>query len=184
VAENVPSAAQTIRALAAEDTRADFRTPRQPELADFLRQRAWPNEQRGFGRTFVLPSAQQDVPIWGYYTLAMSRAEEKHFPADQRNFPFRTIPAALLSSIARDHRTPAESRVGEILMRDALRRVLGAANDVACYGVILYAKNDGLVRYYNTRYGFVALELRPSESNPSQLMFLPLRDVRENMRVH
>ncbi len=169
--------------MLAEDATEDFRTERQPELAEFFQKNAWQNESAGFGRTFVLKGRKKkDPPVLGYYSLTMSRLPTEHFPPALRaSFPGpHSVPTAYLTNVARDDRVQKERRLGVLLVADALRRVLRVAEDIACVGVMLYAMNKGLEGYYEREFGFFALELKPNKKNPSQLMFLPLTDVREN----
>jgi hypothetical protein len=171
-----------IRHVRHGDDRSDFQTPREPDLAQFLRENALPNQKSDFGRTFVLVGTKKtDPPILGYYSLSMGRIPADQFSKEQQAiFPVKTVPTAHLTFIARDGRIPKDRRVGELLMRDALMRVLAAADDVACVGVMLHALNAKLQTYY-AQYGFAALALKPSKTNTSQLMFLSLADIRASL---
>jgi len=151
-------------------------------MVDYFRDDAWRNEEVGFGRTFVLAGTKRgEPPVLGYYTLAMARIIAEDFPESMRGeFPFSRIPVACLEKVARDDRVPKEKRLGALLIGDALRRVLRVSRDIACFGVMLYAKNKGLEAYYG-RYGFEVLARKPNKTNTSQLMFLSLAAVRANM---
>ena len=58
--------------------------------------------------------------------------------------------------------------LGETLLLDAVRRVVGASATIAAYAVVVDAKNDAARAFYE-RYGF-----RPFPSTPRRL-FLPLQ---------
>jgi hypothetical protein len=173
-----------VRPLAAADAEADFRTAIQPELAEFLRANAWTVEEAGFDRTFVLATNRKSANphILGFYSLSVKTIERKSFPeSDHGTFPFAVLPVAFLTYLAREDRVPRyrNTKLGEWLLLDALERVLMTSEDLGICGVILYAKNTRLEEYY-AEYGFVKVDaVKRSKSNPSQLMFLRLSDLRE-----
>jgi hypothetical protein len=57
-------------------------------------------------------------------------------------------------TLARDERVAKEQKTGDILMVDAMTRARAVSSDIGCAGLMLDARNEGLVRYYQERFGF------------------------------
>lgn len=146
------------------DPLGEFVCEREPELQNFLRNEALRWERGGFARTYLLkraPTESDELPaILGYYTISMARVTVTDLPravcADQPT-PI-ALPAALLGRLARDTRAPADLKIGELLVADALRRVLQVEAVIGCSFVVLDAMNERLVNYYQNTFGFVPLK--------------------------
>lgn len=122
------------------------------ELNGWLVQYARQAQESGSARTFVL--TEDGETIVGFYALtshsvdidavsaALAKGHPKYFP----------VPAVLLSrlAIAVDHQG---KRLGERLLADAVRRVAAAGEDVGIALLVVDAKDDQAVRFYE-RYGF------------------------------
>ena len=175
----MPSIFGPVRPLREEDVRTDFRTVREPKLAEFFRNSSWTAEQAGASRTFVLDGTAGSPLILGYYTLSMSKLHASVLPAPDPSFPFGTLPVVRLGNLARDTRAPKGT--GVRLMGDAFRRILAAAEDVGCFCIILSAKDPGLEKYYDETYGFENLKIPKTTKDPDQQMYLPLSDVRARL---
>ncbi len=89
-----------------------------------------------------------------------------------RRLPRYPLPVALIGRLAIDRRAHGR-RFGERLLVDAMRRVLAAADEVGCIGVIVDAKGEVAVRFY-TKYDFASLG---DEGWPRRL-FIPLETIR------
>ena len=70
---------------------------------------------------------------------------------------YDTIPAALIGRLARDRRGRS---VGELLLADAIKRVLGADRSMDVWAILVDAKNEGASDFYK-RLGFVPFASRP-----------------------
>jgi len=122
------------------------------ELDDWLAKYARQAQESGSARTFVL--TEDGETIVGFYALtshsvgidAVSAAFAKGYP---KYFP---IPAVLLSrlAIAVDHQG---RRLGERLLADAVRRVAAAGEDIGIALLVVDAKDDRAVSFYE-KYGF------------------------------
>ncbi len=66
-------------------------------------------------------------------------------------------------------------RVGETLLFDAFARVLAAADNVGCFGVVVDAKNER-GRAVDRKYDFVTVD---DGRWPRKKMFVAIRTVRE-----
>ena len=169
---------RTVR-VTAEDAGSGFRCGERP-LDDFFERFAYLNDEHGIGRTFVLrraPDGPAHLPtVLGFYTLSMTTIGATFLSAvTVEKLPKYPIPAALIGRLAADERTRgAGLRVGETLLFDAFARVLAAADNVGCFGVVVDAKNESAELFYR-KYDFVTVD----ESRWPRKMFVAIRTVRE-----
>ena len=73
---------------------------------------------------------------------------------------YEAIPADLIDRLAR-HARARGSRIGELLVADAVKRVLAAGASVAAYAIVVDAKDDVGCRFYRA-HGFIPLPSRPN----------------------
>jgi predicted N-acetyltransferase YhbS len=126
-----------------------------PPLDDWLKRRARQNEAGGASRTYVIAEGRRVV---GYYSLAAGSV--LHTAATgrvRRNMP-DPVPAALLGRLAVDQGWQGRG-LGAALLRDAVLRVIGAAETIGVRALSEEAK-----AFYE-RWGF-----RPSAIEPMTLM--------------
>ena len=139
----------------------------EPALDAYLQRQASQDIRRRVAQVFV---AIGDTPgkIAGYYSLsAASFGKDELPPALAKRLPHYPVPAAVLGRLAVD-REQQGRRLGEMLLLDAIRRVVRASRTIAVYAIIVDAKNEPTQGFYG-RYGF-----RPFASDPRRL-FLPLK---------
>jgi GNAT superfamily N-acetyltransferase len=154
------------------DPGTDFRCGNH-SLDDYFRRHALKNDAEGIGRTYVLRRREADPPelphVLGYYTLSMAQAEANPLSsALAKKLPKYPMPVALIGRLAVDARVQGRG-VGEILLLDALRRAIDAAQIVGCIGILVDALDEGAERFYaKYDFGTVAPESWPRR------MFLPL----------
>lgn len=129
-------------------------------LDDWLKKRARANEAAGASRTYVVCERRRVV---GYYSLAAgSVLHPIATGAVRRNMP-DPVPVALLGRLAID--TGWQGRgLGLALLRDAILRVLGAAETIGVRPLLVHAISDEARAFYE-RCGF-----RPSPVEPMTLM--------------
>ena len=72
---------------------------------------------------------------------------------------YEAIPAALIGRLARHERAKG-SGIGDLLIADAVKRVLAAAESVAAYAIVVDAKDEHGRRFYDS-HGFSSLPSRP-----------------------
>lgn len=135
-------------------------------LDSYLQRQASQDIRRRVAQVFV---ALGDAPgkIAGYYSLSAASFEKDELPpALAKRLPHYPVPAAILGRLAVD-RTCQERGLGETLLLDAIRRVVRASATLAVYAIVVDAKNDRTVGFYE-RYGF-----RPFATEQRRL-FLPL----------
>ncbi len=131
-----------------------------PVLDLWLKRHALLNQERRASRTFVVVEGLQVV---GYYSLAAgSVARAEAIGRLRRNMP-DPVPMALLGRLAVDRRAQGGG-IGHGLLKDALSRVIQAAELLAVRGVMVDALDEGARAFY-ARFGF-----RPSPVSPLKLM--------------
>lgn len=107
--------------------------------------------------------------ILGFCTLSSFTLSIEDLPAELAGkLPrYEAIPAALIGRLARDERVRGRG-VGEILLADAVKRVLSASRSLAIFALVVDAKDEHAAAFYR-EFGF-----RPFPLHPMRL-FLPLR---------
>lgn len=154
-----------IEPLGSHHDRTAF-TCGEPALDAYLQRQASQDVRRRVARVFVAVGKAPEK-IAGYYSLrAASFAKDELPPELARRLPHYPVPAAVLGQLAID-RAHQGRGLGEMLLLDAIRRVLRASVTIAVYAVIVDAKHERAQAFYQ-RYGFRAF---PSE--PRRLL-LPL----------
>jgi len=159
-----------------DDAESGFSCGKHP-LDDYFKRHAIRNDRAGISRAYVLRRVETDPPelpkLLGFYTLSMAVAESapiaKLLEAKLPKYP---MPVALIGRLAIDTRAQGR-RFGEMLLMDALHRVVDAAGIVGCIGIIVDAKDDGAERFY-MKYDFVTVS---AEIWPHR-MFLPIATAR------
>ncbi len=144
--------------IAEEDATAGFDCGA-PELNAFFTRRAFKNDRRGIGKTFVLrrKEGERELPaVIGFYTLSMGGLEGGRLPRKLReDLPKYPLPVALIGRLAVDRRAKGRG-FGDVLIGDAFTRVLMASETIGCFGVIVDAKDKNAEGFYR-RLGFLSL---------------------------
>jgi len=128
------------------------------ELDQWFHTRAGQDQRRHVAQVFV---AMSGARIVGFYSLSMFTLSLDGLPrALAKKLPkYEAIPAALIGRLAR-----AESErgvgLGGLLLADAIKRVLSAAESVASYAIVVDAKDELGKRFYEA-HGFIPLVSRP-----------------------
>ena len=129
-------------------------------LDDWLRRRAMQNQASGAPRTFV---ACDDARVAGYYALAASAvAPDAATGRFRRNMPDPVL-VAVLGRLAIDKSFQGKG-LGRALFRDAVLRVLAAADSIGIRGMLVHAISDEAKAFY------VGLGLDVSPLEPMTLM--------------
>lgn len=131
-----------------------------PILDNWLERHALANQQRRASRTYV---ACDGVRVVGYYALAAGAVAHADAPGRvRRNMP-DPVPMAILARLAVDRRSQGAG-VGIGLLKDAMTRVVHAADLIGIRGLLVDAIDDRARAFYQ-RFGFV-----PSPVSPLKLM--------------
>jgi len=136
-----------------------------PALDDWFRRCAGQDEKRNIARVFV--ASDEQFGVVGFYSLSSFTLSTTDLPAEiSRKLPrYEAIPAALIGRLARDERVKGTG-LGELLLADAIQRVLAASRSLAVFAIIVDAKDDRVADFYSS-FGF-----RPFPLNARRL-FLP-----------
>lgn len=150
--------ALVIEPLGKQHVRAGF-TCGEPELDEWFRKRASQDERRNFARVFV--AVDDALGVVGFYSLSAFTLSLENMPDEfARKLPrYDAIPAALIGRLARDEKVRGRGH-GELLLADAVRRILGASQTLAVFAIVVDAKDERAVKFYEA-YGFQAFPLTP-----------------------
>ncbi len=130
-----------------------------PPLDVWLRTRAHANEAGGGSRTFVIAAAGESRKVVGYYSLAA--ASIMHVQATgkvRRNMP-EPVPAVLIGRLALDRSLQGNGH-GISLLRDAVLRIVAAAEAIGVRAILVHAMSEHAKSFYE-RFGFRASPLEP-----------------------
>lgn len=156
--------ALTIEPLDKQHDRAAFCCG-QPELDAWFHQRAGQDDRRNVARVFV--AVDSELGMVGFYSLGAFTLALPDLPEDvARKLPrYDAIPAALIGRLARDERVRGQG-MGDLLLTDAIKRILGAGRTLAVFAIVVDAKDEAAARFYQA-FGF-----RPFPSQPNRLFLL------------
>ena len=123
-----------------------------------MRARRWP-------RVFV--AVDDELGVIGFYSLSSFTLSLRDLPEEiAHKLPrYDAIPAALIGRLARDERARGRG-IGELLLADAIRRILGAGRSLAVFAIVVDAKDERAAEFYRA-FGFRAFPSRPRR------LFLP-----------
>ncbi|MGR3604809.1 GNAT family N-acetyltransferase [Sulfitobacter sp.] len=148
----------TFEPLAKRHDRSHFRCG-ETELDEWFQKRAGQDERRNVARVFV--ALDDSSQIVGFYSLSAFTLSLDEVPDDiAAKLPrYDHIPAALIGRLARHERSRGEG-IGEILVADALHRVVNVAQDLAVFAIVVDAKNRSASEFYQS-FGFIPFPMHP-----------------------
>ncbi len=156
----------SIEPLGSRHDRAAFSCG-EPALDAYLHRQAGQDMRRGVSRVFVA-TFEDPAEIAGFYTLSACTVEARNLPKElARKLPKHPLPAALIGRLAVGLRYQAQG-LGKCLLMDALMRAMSASVSIGIFAVVVDAKNDKAVSFYE-KYGFEAFP------DVSKRLFIPLR---------
>ena len=140
-------------------------------LDDWFRLRAGQDEKRNVARVFVAIDDQGGIV--GFYSLSsFTLAIADLSPEYAKRLPrYDAIPAALIGRLARDKKVRGEGVV-DLLLADAVRRVIGAARSLAVFAIVVEATDEKAAVFYR-EFGFVPFPNRPLR------LFMPASEAAE-----
>ncbi len=128
----------------------------EPPLDDWLRRRAWQNEENGASRTYVVCIGLRVV---AYYALAVGAVAHGSAPGRvRRNMP-DPVPVMIIGRLAVDQEFHGRG-LGQGLLRDAVLRTLQAADIAGILAILVHAISSDAQRFYE-RHGFVRCPIDP-----------------------
>lgn len=154
----------TIEPLNKGHDRKPFRCG-QPDLDDWFQHRASQDDKRNVARVFVASNDRHGVI--GFYCLSSFTLTIDDLPDEiGRKLPhYEAIPAALIGRLARDIRVHGKG-IGELLLADAVRRIISASRTLAVFAIVVEAKDAAASAFYEG-FGF-----RPFPQHPHCLFLL------------
>jgi len=163
----------TIEALSGRHERTNFSCG-ESELDDYFRHRAGQDDRCNIARVFV--ATAPELGVVGFYTLSTCAIHPGEVPNEvARKLPrYESIPAALIGRLARDLRARGLG-IGELLLADAINRVLAADRSMAVWAILVDARNQAASEFYQS-FGFIPFPSRPSR------LFLPTASARKAAR--
>jgi predicted GNAT family N-acyltransferase len=121
-------------------------------LDDWFHLRAGQDEKRNVARVFV--AIDDRLGVVGFYSLStFTLTHARRLPR------YDHIPAALIGRLARDLRLRGEG-VGDLLLADAVRRIISVASNLAVFAIVVDAKDEAAAAFY-ADFGFMPFPSRP-----------------------
>ena len=143
-----------------------------PELTEWLRRYALQSHRGESARVYVLHRGGRVV---GYHALAAGSVQPEEAPARiKKGLAQHPIPVILIARLAVD--TSEKGRgLGATLLKDALFRIVAAADQIGARAALVHAKDDDARKFYE-HFGF-----EPSPTDPLHLLLL-MKDLRASFR--
>lgn len=107
-------------------------------------------------------AVDSELGVIGFYSLSSFKLDLGDLPKELvRKLPrYDGVPAARIGRLARDSRVRGKG-VGELLVADAVRRILSAAQSLVVFAIIVDAKDERAARFYE-EFEFRRFPLRPN----------------------
>jgi predicted GNAT family N-acyltransferase len=122
-------------------------------LNRYLKALAGQHRVKGIATSFVLLDTDRPAQILGYYSLsAASLAFERLTDADRKGLPAYPVPCVRIGRLATAVFVRGQG-FGELLLQNAVKRILLARNTLGVYAVIVDAKDAAAEAFY-CKYGF------------------------------
>jgi predicted GNAT family N-acyltransferase len=140
-----------------------------PALDRYLQKQASQDAAKHVAATFII--TPDGAKIAGFYTLSAHSVRLLDFPNEiAKKLPrYPDVPATLLGRLAVSTEFRGEG-IGELLLVDALKRVLATTKQIASAAVVVDAKDENARRFY-LRYGFIPLPTQPNR------LFYPVKAI-------
>jgi len=122
-------------------------------LNRYLKTLAGQHRAKGFATTFVLVDSEQPRQLLGYYSLSAAQlAFEQLEPEERKGLPNYPIPAVRIGRLATAVNVRGQ-RLGELLLQNAVKRILMARATLGVYAIVVDAKDEAAEAFYR-KYGF------------------------------
>jgi predicted GNAT family N-acyltransferase len=144
-------------------------------LESYFLERASRDVREKISAVFVLLTEDDNNTVLGYYTLSSHEIDAGELPTDliKKIGKYRRLPATLLVRLAVSN-THKGRGLGEYLLMDVLRRSLDATTRVMSFAVVVDAKGEHVVAFYE-KYGFKRLSVNR--------LFLPMKTIEQTFKI-
>ena len=137
------------------------------ELDNYIKQYVSQDVKRKLAVCYVLEDEHEDVIA--YYTLSASSVDLNDIPDDLKSsLKYAEIPVVIIGRLA-VHVEYQGNKLGQILLIDALKRIIEISALVGNHAVIVDPISESAEKFY-AKFGFIQLK-------DSNRMFLPLKTV-------
>jgi ribosomal protein S18 acetylase RimI-like enzyme len=144
-----------IRPLDASINTASFQCGSDP-LNDYIRRYASQDVRKNVARVFVATPENNLQQLAGFFTLSAGSVSCSSLPASlAKKLPRYPVPVALIGRLAVDSAFQGKG-LGSILLADACQKVFQASSVLAVVGIIVDAKDDKAIMFYE-HFGFIQL---------------------------
>lgn len=158
----------TVEPLVKRHKRDDFSCGAEP-LDRYLKTQASQDKKRRFAAPYV--AVTDDNIVIAYYALASFRIDQPELPEDERKkLPkYPDVPATLLGRLAVDQNYRGHG-IGEHMLLHALKRSNDLSSEIASYAVVVDAKDDAAIAFYQ-HFNFLRFPGTPNR------LYLPMKQV-------
>jgi len=140
-------------------------------LNSFLKRYALINSRAGSSKTYVTLQGDRVV---GYYTIAPGSVRKEQAPERiGKGLANHPVPIILLARLAVD-KTCRGVGLGKALLRDALGRMLAAANSIGGRAILVHAKDEEARAFY-AHFGFTSGPVDPLH------LYLLIKDIKKTL---
>ena len=142
-------------------------------LNAYLKNFACANNKNGSARTYATTKNDR---VAGFYTLTVGSVTKEESPQRVgKGLANHPVPVIILARLAVD-KNEQGSGLGKALLRDALSRIIAAAEIIGARAVLVHAK-DKRARSFYEGFGF-----EPSPIDPFHL-YLLLKDIKKSLGI-
>ena len=141
-------------------------------LDEWLRRRALANQKAGASRIYVV-THDRGLKVAAYYAIASGALAVRDAAGKLRRTMPDPIPMAILGRLAIDQNFQRQG-LGRALFRDAVVRIMRAADEVGIRGLMVHAISDEAAAFYQ------ALGLQAAPEEP-RLFMITLEELRAAM---
>ena len=128
-----------------------------PELNTYLKRYANQDQKRRLTRVYVLADGNQIV---GFYSLSAHSVLQDNLPKTLNPGGYDDLPFLLLGRLAVDTKYQGQG-YGDTLIFHALQSTVAAAEYIGVLGLIVDAKNETAISFYEG-FGFIRLDSIPN----------------------
>lgn len=130
----------------------------QDDLNKFIKQYASQHQKTGTSQTYV--PIDDNLQIKGFYCVSStSIGFDEIDPILTKKLPRYPLPCVVIGRFAVDQSAQGQG-VGKVLLAHALKQVLKVAKIIGVTFVLIHAKDEKAMRFYQ-RFGFVSLTSQP-----------------------